>query len=129
VTPLAKPRRGGPDWPAAKDFARRVCAEIAADQPERYVVNMAKRLRQGRIFLDYLRNDRMATAVAPLSPRARPGAHVSMPLAWPQVKVGLDPARYTIRTVPKLLAASKAWAGYDEAERSLTEAIRKLGRS
>lgn len=129
VTPLAKPRRGGPDWPAAKDLARRVCADIAADEPERYVVNMAKRLRQGRIFLDYLRNDRMATAVAPLSPRARPGAHASMPLTWSQVKAGLDPAGYTIRTVPKLLAASKAWADYDEAERPLADAIKMLGRS
>jgi bifunctional non-homologous end joining protein LigD len=44
VTPLAKPRRGGADWPVAKDFARRVCAEIAAAEPELYVVNMAKRL-------------------------------------------------------------------------------------
>jgi bifunctional non-homologous end joining protein LigD len=129
VTPLAKPRRGGPDWPAAKDFARRVCAAIAADAPERYVVNMAKRLREGRIFLDYLRNDRMSTAVAPLSPRARPGAHASMPLTWSQVKTGLDPARYTIRTLLKLLAASKAWADYDEAERPLADAIKKLGRS
>ena len=129
VTPLAKPRRGGPDWPQAKDFARRVCTAIAADEPERYVVNMAKRLRKGRIFLDYLRNDRMATAVAPLSPRARPGAHASMPLTWPQVKLGLDPTRYTIRTVPKLMTTSKAWADYDEAERPLAEAIRKLGRS
>ncbi|BCB18108.1 DNA ligase D [Bosea sp. ANAM02] len=129
VTPLAKPRRGGPDWPAAKDFARRLCADIAADEPERYVVNMAKRLRKGRIFLDYLRNDRMATAVAPLSPRARPGAHASMPLTWPQVKSGLDPARYTIRTVPKLLGGNKAWADYEEAERPLADAIKKLGRS
>ena len=129
VTPLAKPGRGGLDWPEAKDFARRVCAAVAADEPERYVVNMAKRLRKGRIFLDYLRNDRMATAVAPLSPRARPGAHVSMPLTWPQVKTGLDPARYTIRTVPKLLAMSKAWADYDASERPLADAIRKLGRS
>ncbi|MGX1743236.1 DNA ligase D [Bosea sp. NPDC055353] len=129
VTPLAKPRRGGPGWPEAKDFARRVCTEIAADEPERYVVNMAKRLRKGRIFLDYLRNDRMATAVAPLSPRARPGAHVSMPLTWPQVKVGLDPACYTIRSVPKLMTTSKAWADYDDAERPLAEAIKKLGRS
>ncbi|MCO5091206.1 DNA ligase D [Bosea sp. (in: a-proteobacteria)] len=129
VTPLAKPGRGGLDWATAKDFARRLCAGIAADEPERYLVTMAKRLREGRIFLDYLRNDRMATAVAPLSPRARPGAHVSMPLNWPQVKAGLDPARYTLRTAPKLLAGSKAWDGYGDAERPLADAIRRLGRS
>jgi bifunctional non-homologous end joining protein LigD len=52
-----------------------------------------------------------------------------MPLTWPQVKAGLDPARYTLRTAPKLLAGSRAWDGYDEAERPLAEAIRRLGRS
>jgi len=127
VTPLAAPKRGGPDWPAAKAFARAVCAAAAADAPDRYVINMAKARRHGRIFLDYLRNDRMATAVAPLSPRGRPGATVSMPLPWPQVRAGLDPARFTVRTVPGLLARSKAWSDYCDAERPLDAAIKKLG--
>lgn len=128
VAPLAAGGRASVDWPAAKDFAKRVCAAIASDEPSRYVVNMAKRLRNGRIFLDYLRNDRLATAVSPLSPRARPGAHASMPLTWPQVKAGLDPARYTVRTVPGLLAKTKAWEGYEDAAGSISDAISRLGR-
>ncbi|MCU4180152.1 DNA ligase D [Bosea sp. BH3] len=128
VTPLKAAGRKKLDWPTAKDFARQVCAEMASDEPSRYVINMAKRLRNGRIFLDYLRNDRMSTAVAPLSPRARPGAHVSMPVPWTQVKKGLDPARFTLRTVPGLLAKSKAWDGYADAGVPLIEAIKRLGR-
>ena len=126
VTPLAKAKL---DWPAAKGFAREVCVRMAADSPDRYLVNMAKAKRTGRIFLDYLRNDRMSTAVAPLSPRARPGAPVSFPLTWGQVRSGLDPHRYTVRTAPALLAKTDAWKDYFEAERPLAEAIKRLGRS
>jgi bifunctional non-homologous end joining protein LigD len=128
VTPLAAAKRGGVDWPVAKAFARDVCEQLAADNPDRYVVNMAKKLRIGRIFLDYLRNDRMATAVAPLSPRARPGATVSMPLTWAQARADLDPTRYTLRTVPALLKKSKAWAEYCDSERPLDAAIKRLGK-
>lgn len=80
-----------------------------AKSPHLYLINMAKSQREGRIFLDYLRNDRMATAVAPLAPRARPGATVWMPLNWTEVKADLDPRRYTVRTVPDLLRKSTAW--------------------
>ncbi|HEX3701471.1 MAG TPA: DNA ligase D [Phenylobacterium sp.] len=128
VTPL-KDGKGKMDWPAAKTFARDVCEAIAADQPDRYVVNMAKIKRKGRIFLDYLRNDRMSTAVAPLSPRGRAGAPVSFPLTWDQVKPGLDPKRWTLRTAPALLKKTKAWDGYCDAERPLADAIRKLKKS
>ena len=99
---------------------------MTRDNPQRYLVNMAKKLRTGRIFLDYLRNDRMATAVAPLSTRGRAHAPVSMPLTWGQVKSDLDPAKYTIRTVPTLLRRSKAWREYFDAERPLEQAIAKL---
>jgi len=123
VTPL---KAEGLDWPAAKTFARDLCQAMAADAPDRYLISMAKSRRGGRIFLDYLRNDWMSTAVAPLSPRGRPGAPVSMPLSWGQVKPGLDPTGYTVRTVPSLLAKLTAWEAYDEGERSLAEAIMRL---
>jgi bifunctional non-homologous end joining protein LigD len=99
---------------------------MAGDSPDRYLLNMSKRLRAGKIFLDYLRNDRMSTAVAPLSPRMRPGAPVSMPLHWSQVRAGLDPQRFTIVTAPALIAKSKPWADYCESEAPLKTAIHKL---
>ena len=129
VTPLRSAKNLKMTWPIAKAFAHEVCVAMARDNPDRYLVNMAKRLRAGRIFLDYLRNDRMATAVAPLSPRARPGAAVSMPLTWAQVKSGLDPARYTVRTAPGLIGKSEAWSDYCGGERPLAEAIKRLERS
>ena len=124
---VAPVKAKGVDWPTAKAFARDLCKVMAADRPDRYVINMAKKARTGRIFLDYLRNDRMATAVAPLSPRGRPGAPVSMPLSWSQVKQGLDPAKYTVRTAPGLIGASCAWEDYCEGERPLAAAVKKLG--
>ncbi|HWK75062.1 MAG TPA: DNA ligase D [Povalibacter sp.] len=125
VVPLAT-AKPALDWSEAKTFAHTVCAQMAADSPKRYLVNMSKKLRTGRIFLDYLRNDRMATAVAPLSPRARDGAPVSMPLEWTQVKSGLDPMRYTLRSTPALIARSTVWEDYGESGRSLRSAMRKL---
>ena len=126
VTPLAAEKRSKLRWPEAKAFAQAVCAQMAEDSPDRYLLNMAKKQRTGKIFLDYLRNDRLSTAVAPLSPRLREGAPVSMPLNWPQVKSGLDPTRYTMRTAAALLAKSKAWNDYCDAVRPLEPAIRKL---
>jgi bifunctional non-homologous end joining protein LigD len=126
VTPLAVAKDKKLGWDIAKGFAHDVCEQMARDNPELYLTKMAKRQREGRIFLDYLRNDRMATAVAPLSPRARPGATVSMPLTWNQVKAGLNPSRFTIRTGPALLAKSSAWQDYCDSHRPLEQAIKRL---
>jgi bifunctional non-homologous end joining protein LigD len=126
VTPL---KAEGCDWPTAKSFAHDVCIAMAADAPDRYLTTMAKKDRSGRIFLDYLRNDRMATAVAPLSPRGREGAPVSMPLTWSQVKAGLDPATYNLRTVPALVGKLTGWEDYCEAERPLASAIARLHKT
>jgi bifunctional non-homologous end joining protein LigD len=127
VTPLRRERQAL-DWGIAKTFAQTVCAQMAADSPDRYLTTMAKKDRKGRIFLDYLRNDRMATAVAPLSPRARAGAAVSMPLSWQQVRQGLDPRRLTVRSTPTLLARDKPWRDYARAAGSLRAAVKRLAR-
>jgi bifunctional non-homologous end joining protein LigD len=127
VAPLLYGPKEKVSWKEAKAFAQAVCQQMADDDPERYLLNMSKKLRKGKIFLDYLRNDRMATAVAVLSPRAREGATVSMPLSWTQVRDDLDPRRFTVRTVPALLKKTKAWDGYDDAAASIKDAIRKLG--
>jgi len=126
VAPLTYGAKDKVTWKEAKAFAQGVCQWIANDNPDQYLLNMSKKLRKGKIFLDYLRNDRMATAVAVLSPRARDHATVSMPLTWAQVRGDLDPKRYTVRTVPALLAKSKAWDGYDDAASSIKSAIKKL---
>jgi bifunctional non-homologous end joining protein LigD len=126
VAPLLHGAKDKVGWKEAKAFAQGICQLMANDSPEQYLLNMSKQKRAGKIFLDYLRNDRLATAVAPLSPRARDGATVSMPLTWVQVKGDLDPKRYTIRSVPALLARSKAWQGYDDAASSIKAAMKKL---
>jgi bifunctional non-homologous end joining protein LigD len=132
VVPLAQGTAGEKtkvSWTEAKDFCRELCERIAADAPEKYVVNMAKAKRKGRIFLDYLRNDRMSTAVAPLSPRAREGATVAMPLNWAQVKAGLDPKKYTVDTAWAALKKSKAWSDYAKSTKPLRTALQRMAKS
>jgi bifunctional non-homologous end joining protein LigD len=126
VTPLKFKEKDGLGWEQGKAFAQAVCSAMAQDSPDRYLLNMSKKLRTKKIFLDYLRNDRMSTAVAPLSPRLRPGAPVSMPLHWSQVRPGLESQRFTMKTAPALLARSKPWQDYCDSEVPLKAAIQKF---
>jgi DNA ligase D len=100
VVPIA--RRHG--WADVKRWAKAVATGMAADAPQRYLTRIAKAERKGRIFLDYLRNDPTSTAVAPYSTRARAGAPVATPLHWDELTARLDPAVFTIATVPQRLA-------------------------
>jgi bifunctional non-homologous end joining protein LigD len=126
VAPLRTDGRHVQAWPAAKNFAHTICAQMAGDSPLRYVDTVSKSRRFGRIFLDYLRNDLLSTAVAVLSPRVQAGAPVSMPLDWDTVRSGLDPLRYTVRSTPALLASAKPWRDYERSAGSLRAAIDAL---
>jgi len=97
------PMEPGPTWDEIKAFSRRVAEELSKRYPDRYTATMSKSARPGRIFIDYLRNGRGATAVAAYSPRARTGATVSLPLAWEELTTSLSPDLFTIRTVPTRL--------------------------
>jgi len=117
-----------PTWKDAKSFARDICLSLERDHPDRYTTNMAKIKRKGKIFLDYLRNDRTSTAVAPWSPRARPHAAIALPLSWPQVKRGLDPQDYTIANAKTLLKRADPWKDFAKSAVSLEAARKKLDK-
>jgi bifunctional non-homologous end joining protein LigD len=86
-------------WEEAKGFTESIAAAMAADQPDKYVATVSKRARSGRIFIDYLRNGRGATAVAPYSTRSLPQAPVSTPLGWDEVSEGLKSDHYTLDNI------------------------------
>jgi bifunctional non-homologous end joining protein LigD len=91
-------------WEQAKDFCRSLAEQMTADAPNRYTATVKKSARGNRIFIDYLRNSREATAVAPFSTRIRPGAPVSTPIAWEELGSLGSSDRYTILNLPQRLA-------------------------
>jgi bifunctional non-homologous end joining protein LigD len=101
-------------WAQAKAFAASIAEAMARDQPDRYVATVAKRARRGRIFIDFLRNDRGSTAVAPYSTRALPQASVSIPLEWDELSEGLRSDHFTVGNVRHRLGFLKRdpWQGF-----------------
>jgi bifunctional non-homologous end joining protein LigD len=93
------------DWAAAKALTKAIADEMARDSPEPYVSTIVKAKRRGKIFVDYLRNQRGATAVAAYSTRARPKAPVSMPLGWEELRTEITAAYYTVENAPARLAS------------------------
>ena len=111
------------DWDEHKGFARAVATQLQAAAPDRYVVTASKAQRRGKIFVDYLRNGRGATFIAPYSMRARPGAPVATPLAWDELAT-IVPAELTIVTVPARVGARARdpWAALPGLRQSITAA-------
>jgi bifunctional non-homologous end joining protein LigD len=115
-------------WPDAKEFAHALVERMAQASPERYTTNMSKKQRGGRIFLDYLRNDRMATAIGPYAARAREGATIATPVSWREMRKGFDPARFTLRTADAVLKRADPWKDLARSAISLEAARKKLER-
>ncbi|MFP4222978.1 MAG: DNA ligase D [Phycisphaeraceae bacterium] len=118
------------EWDEAKRFGRAVAESLEQVAPKQYTSVMTKAKRTGRIYVDYLRNSRGATAIASYSARARPGAPVATPVGWDELDENLDPTELTIRTVPGRIAKQQKdpWADMAELQQRITKAMwRKLG--
>ena len=109
-------------FPAIKSFARAIAESMASDSPTKYIATMSKAKRTGKIFVDYLRNDVTATAVAPYSARAREGATVSTPLAWQELTGQLKLPRFAIETVPQRLKRQRKdpWQDFSKTKQKIS---------
>ena len=108
-------------WDVAKRFAHIVAASMAKDEPRRYTANPIKSRRHNRVFIDYLRNSREATAIAPYSTRARPGAPVAVPVAWSELSAIKAGNQYTVKNLAQRLSKLGAdpWAGMGRSRQAL----------
>ncbi|MGO8952103.1 MAG: DNA ligase D [Rhodomicrobium sp.] len=120
VSPL-EPQIG---WDALRSFAHRIARAMEADSPSKYISTMAKKARGGKIFVDYLRNGRGATAVAPYSTRARPTAPISTPVGWDELGPELTPSRFNVANIGRRLAGLQRdpWEGFFSARQRIAEA-------
>jgi bifunctional non-homologous end joining protein LigD len=112
----------GAEWDEVRGFARQVCTAMADDEPDRFTVAIAKAKRKGRIFLDYLRNQRTATAIMPYSVRARPGAPVAAPVSWEELVAIGTPQAFSIGDARRLVRRASKLRGWGVASQSLPQA-------
>ena len=115
------------DWDEAKAFCQAVADFVVRAAPDRYIASMSKAARKGKVFVDYLRNARGATAIAAYSTRSRPGATASVPIAWDELSFRLRSDQFTIAKVPARLAKLKKdpWTEMATTKQSITKAMRK----
>ena len=118
------------DWEQVKSFSQTLALQLVSVKPEKYVANMSKKERKGKIFVDYLRNGYGATAVVPYSLRAKPTSAVALPIEWSELKKIKGPQEYTIRKALKKIKARKAdpWKGMLKLKQkiSILKPLKKL---
>jgi bifunctional non-homologous end joining protein LigD len=115
------PLKRGHDWDTHKDFSRRFAEALSMAEPDRFVATMSKAKRKGRIFIDWLRNQRGATAVLPYSARARAGAPVAVPIAWDELDAAKDAHPFSIADADKLIERARELRGWGFADQALPE--------
>jgi bifunctional non-homologous end joining protein LigD len=123
---VVAPVRPHYEWPVVKAFAGQLAARIAADAPADFIATMSKAKRKGRIFIDYFRNERGATAIAPYSPRAREGAPVAWPVSWANLARLDSAATVTIGNYRAWLKRPDSWKGYDRRQALKVSALKAL---
>jgi bifunctional non-homologous end joining protein LigD len=123
---VVAPIRPHHPWPVIKQFTKSLAQRFAESEPKRFIANMSKEKRKGLIFIDYLRNDRTSTAIAPYSPRARENAPVAWPVEWSDLgsitasnEIHMEEAR------ARLEAGEVNWQDYAATKQSLTAAALK----
>jgi bifunctional non-homologous end joining protein LigD len=111
---IIAPLSGENDWDEVKSFAEAIARGLERAEPERFIAQASKAKRKGRIFVDWLRNDETATAIAPYSPRARKGAPVAMPISWNELqKLESSAAFDTVSAVRRATSKKEPWLGYE----------------
>lgn len=123
------PLRGSPTWEDARRFSQAFAQQLAAEQPDAFIARSAMHERDGRIFIDYLRNTRGATSVTSYSLRARPGAHVATPLRWQDLGKCKGASDFNLRNLPRRLSRlrSDPWEGFTTLRQNLSKALRAYG--
>ncbi|WP_295806697.1 non-homologous end-joining DNA ligase [uncultured Nitratireductor sp.] len=122
VAPLERRRT----WGDVKDFAKGFAKRLSRDEPERFLAEASKTKREGRVFVDWLRNERAATAIAPYSTRAKPGAPVATPVSWSELESLAASNLFTLADMDDRLAAPDPWAETAEWRQSITENMLKV---
>jgi bifunctional non-homologous end joining protein LigD len=115
------------DWDGVKGFAKAFASKLAEAEPDRFVATMSKARRKGRIFIDWLRNERGATAIAPYSVRAKPHAPVAMPVSWDALAKIERADAFTLPTALAVIEKNEdPWKGYFATRQRISPAARRF---